>query len=98
MPIDIKTIKKKTLPILKENDVGFAAVFGSYAKGQATEKSDIDLMIKFSKPKSLLDLVHLEGQLSDLLSARVDLVTEKALSPYLREEVFNTLVPLYGRR
>lgn len=94
MLINIETIKKKALSILKENDVGFAAVFGSYAKGQATEKSDIDLMIKFSKPKSLIDLVSLEGQLSDLLGIKVDLITEKAISPYLKEEIFSTLIPL----
>ena len=50
--------------ILKESDVAFAGIFGSYARGQATGKSDLDLLIKFAKPKTLLNLIRLERELS----------------------------------
>lgn len=89
---------EKTIPILQSNDVDFAGIFGSYAKGSATEKSDIDLLVRFSKPKSLLNLVALERTLSEVLKKKVDLVTEKSLSPYFKQEVLDNLQALYGKR
>jgi len=98
MSQEIEQIKNKIMPLLKEGDVDFAGVFGSYARGDANEKSDIDLLIRFSKQKSLLDLVHLENTLTDTLRRKVDLVTEAALSPYIKKYVFDDLQILYGSR
>lgn len=93
---DIERIKGKVVPILKKGDVEFAGVFGSFARGDATEESDIDLLIRFGGRKSLLDLVHLENVLSDTLRRKVDLVTEGGLSPYVKEYVFDDLQVLFG--
>lgn len=60
-------------------------VFGSMVRGEATEKSDLDLLVKFTGRKSLLALVRLERELSAALGRKVDLLTEASLSPYLRE-------------
>lgn len=95
---EIEQIKNKIIPLLKEGDVDFAGVFGSFARGDANEKSDIDLLIRFGRQKSLLDLVHLENILSDTLRRKVDLVTEGALSPYIKKYVFGDLQVLYGSR
>ena len=95
---DIEQIKDKVIPLLKKGDVGFAGVFGSFARGDANEESDIDLLIRFNGQKSLLDLVHLENTLSDTLRRKVDLVTEGGLSPYIKKYVFNDLQVLYGSR
>ena len=62
-------------------------VFGSFARGEATEKSDIDLLVTFVRPVGFFKLVALERELSRLLGRRVDLVTEGALSPYIRDKV-----------
>jgi hypothetical protein len=70
-------------------------VFGSMARGEATEQSDIDLIVEFSKRKSLLALVALERQMSETLGRRVDLLTEAAISPYLRDAIMNDLRVLY---
>ncbi len=43
--------KQKIIEICRKNDDSYCALFGSYARGEATEKSDIDLLVKFSKPK-----------------------------------------------
>lgn len=95
--MDDKNLAKAIL-ILQGNDVDFAAVFGSYAKGKATSESDIDLLVRFSKPKSLLSHANLERRLSEVLEKKVDLVTEKSLSPYFKNEVFENLQVLYGER
>ena len=49
----------KVVEICRKNDASMIGVFGSMAKGEATEQSDIDLLLKFSKRKSLLSLVKL---------------------------------------
>jgi predicted nucleotidyltransferase len=85
-------------PTLEQNDVAYAGVFGSVARGEATETSDVDILIKFEKPKSLLDLVRLERELSGTLGRDVDLVTEASLSPYIRDEVLRQLRVFYGAR
>ena len=70
-------------------------VFGSAARGEATDESDIDLLVEFSKRKSLLALVRLERELSTALDRKVDLLTEAAISPYLRERVKQGLKVIY---
>ena len=89
---------QKVIPILQQNDVEFAAVFGSYARGEATSESDIDLLVRFSKPKGFFAFGNLERKLSDTLKKKVDLVTEGALSPYIRSSVLKDLQVLYGER
>jgi len=89
---------EKAIPILKSSDVDFAGIFGSYARGEATEESDIDILVRFSKPKSLLAIVDLEDRLSEAFKKKVDLVTEKSLSPYFRNEVLDDLQIFYGER
>jgi len=64
-------------------------------RGEATESSDIDLFVKLSKPKSLLSLVRLERNLSEALGKKVDLLTEGAISPYLKDRILNELTVIY---
>ena len=90
-PFDIK----KLIEICSQNDVAKVGVFGSMARGEANEQSDIDLLVEFSKPKSLLALVALERQLSEALGRKVDLLTEAALSPYLRDGILRELQVVY---
>ncbi len=58
---------QRLIEICRKNDVLKIGVFGSYARGEATEYSDIDLLVKFAKPKSLLGLFALERQMSESL-------------------------------
>lgn|SRR3989344_5263343 len=96
--INFQEIKEKTDPILKSYDVKTAGVFGSMARGQDTPDSDIDILVKFSKPKTLLDLIGLEDELTECLHKKVDLVTEGSLSPYIRDGVLKDLQVFYGTR
>ncbi len=75
-PFDIHSL----IEICRENDVTSVSLFGSMARAEATEKSDIDLLVKFGKRKSLLGVVKLERELAMALGRKVDLLTEGALS------------------
>jgi len=92
LPFDTKKLQE----ICRHNDVAMVGVFGSMARGEATEQSDIDLLVRFSKRKSLLELVRLEREVTAALGRKVDLLTESAISPYLRDRVKRELQVLYG--
>ena len=85
----------KLIKICRENDAAMVGVFGSTARGDDTSASDIDLMVKFSKRKSLLDIVRIERELSTELGKKVDLLTEAAISPYLRDRILRELQVIY---
>ena len=86
---------RKLIEICRKNDVAMLGVFGSIARGEATAQSDIDLLVRFSKAKSLLTLVRLERQISTALGKKVDLLTEAAISPYIRDQVKRDLKVIY---
>jgi len=88
----------RLVDLCRQNDVSMVGIFGSMARGKARKKSDIDLIVRFSKRKSLLALVRLERELSEALGRKVDLLTEAAISPYMRERVMKELRVVYGAR
>ena len=71
-------------------------VFGSRARGEASHGSDLDLLITLEAGRSLLDLVAIKQDLEDLLGCEVDVVTEAAISPYIRAQVIEEAVTLEG--
>ncbi len=77
---------------LKSMGVKSLAVFGSVARNEATRKSDIDILVEFSKPVGLFDISHVKFYLEDLLGARVDLVMREALKPQLRDRILGEAV------
>jgi predicted nucleotidyltransferase len=85
----------RLIAICRKNDVAMVGVFGSMARGESTAQSDIDLLVKFGKRKSLLALVRLERELSSALGRKVDVLTEPAISPYLRERILGDLQVIY---
>ena len=74
---------KDLVNILKKHGAKRIEIFGSFARGEATQESDIDVIVEFKKRKSLLELVGIEQEIEDKLGRKVDLLTEKSISPYL---------------
>ncbi len=89
--------KEKIVEICERNYIEFCALFGSFARGEASKESDIDLLVKFSKPKGF-DWLDAAFEIEDALGKKVDLVTEKGLSPHVREYVLKDLQVLYDKR
>jgi len=69
-------------------------IFGSYVKSVQKEGSDLDVLVEFEEDAklSLLDVVGLEFELSDLLGVKVDLVEKKTLKPYIGQRVLEEVV------
>lgn len=88
----------KLIDLCRQNDVSMVGVFGSMARGEAKKNSDIDLIVRFSKRKSLLSMVRLERELAETLGQKVDLLTEASISPYMRERVLQEMQVVYGSR
>jgi predicted nucleotidyltransferase len=72
-------IKNIILSHLKEYDPLKIGIFGSFARGDNKKESDIDILVEFKESPSLLTLIKLENDLSEILGIKVDLVTTGAL-------------------
>ncbi|BDG28590.1 nucleotidyltransferase family protein [Thermus thermophilus] len=71
-------------------------LFGSFARGEADEKSDVDLLVEFFPGRTPgLGFARLQEELTRLFGRRVDLHTLGSLSPYLREEVLKEARPIH---
>ncbi|SPE51243.1 DNA polymerase beta domain protein region [Verrucomicrobia bacterium] len=86
--------RTEILRLAERYRTGKVRVFGSVARGDNTEASDLDLLVTPRPGCSLFDLGGLLEDLQDLLGCRVDLVTEDGLKPRLRERVLREAVPL----
>ena len=89
-----KNITRKIRPILKRNGVAKAGLFGSYARGEAKKRSDVDILIQFRGRKSLLDLVGLQQELEEKLKKKVDVLTYKSIHPLLKERILKEEVKI----
>jgi uncharacterized protein len=83
----IKAVTEKVNPTL-------VGVFGSYARGEENEKSDLDILIDFNKRVNLLELIGLEQQLSELLGIKVDLITLRSVNASLKPYIESDLIRL----
>ena len=69
-------------------------IFGSVARGETTQSSDLDVLIRLEPGRSLLDLIAIKQDLEDLLGCSVDVVTEDGVSPHIRDQVLKDAVSL----
>ncbi|GJQ22181.1 MAG: hypothetical protein HBSIN02_25360 [Bacteroidia bacterium] len=83
-------------PICAKYGVRSLAIFGSTARGEERSDSDLDMLVTFSGPVSFLTLVALERELTELLGREVDLQSEGALSPYLRDRILKERQVVYA--
>jgi len=93
----LSQLKKIAVPILRFKGVEYAALFGSYARGDDTQSSDIDILVRFSKPVSLLKHINVAFTLQDALHKKVDIITEQSLNRHLVPYVKADLQLLYGK-
>ena len=67
-------------------------LFGSYARGEQKDKSDVDILVEFSKPIGFFKFMELEEYLSKRLGVKVDLVTPDALKPMIKPQIMREVV------
>lgn len=92
---NISEIKKAVVPIAHSYGVKRLYLFGSYAKGTAGEKSDVDLLVEKGKPMSLLKLSGMRQMVQEALNLSVDLVTTAGIEDDFRREIAGTEILLY---
>lgn len=90
--------KKFIADFCKKNHINYLAVFGSCARGDERADSDIDLLVDFSKTKSLFDFAQIKFNLEDKIGREVDLVMKKNVKPFLRPFIKKDLATLYEKR
>jgi uncharacterized protein len=78
--------RKKTLLKLGAQTL---SLFGSVARDEAKERSDVDILIEFDSKKGLFGFINLKNYLETLLSCEVDLVTKNALHPALKKKILH---------
>ena len=67
-------------------------VFGSYVRGAQRADSDLDILIEFERPVGFVKFLRLENRLSELLGVRVEMVTKKALKPFIGKRILQEVI------
>jgi predicted nucleotidyltransferase len=91
---ELRNRRDEILQVATRHGARHVRVFGSVARGDADEKSDVDFLVEMEKGRSLLDLGGLLMDLQDLLGRPVDVVTERGLRERIRSRVLREAVPL----
>ena len=90
---EIKQTLSATKPLLQEQyRVTEVGVFGSYARGEQTQTSDLDILIDYEQAPTLFKLVELRDYLAGVVGMKVDVVTKNGLKPRIRERVLSEVV------
>jgi hypothetical protein len=90
----LKRHRAEVLRLADEYGATDIRVFGSVARGEADEASDIDLLVRMEPGRSVFDIGGLLMDLEALLGRRVDIVTERGLRPRIRAQVVRDAVPI----
>lgn len=94
--------KERTTKIITDtlikNGADFVALFGSFARGEETSTSDIDVLVNFAKPISLFDHAGIELDLEKKTGRKIDLVTRGAAAKHLYPYIASDLITVYEGR
>lgn len=89
---DALHIIRQHMPDLRRHHVKSLAIFGSVARNEAIDDSDVDILVEFSRPVGLFEFVRLQRFLGTILGCPIDLATPDALRPSMRAEILGEAV------
>ena len=90
----LRARREELIALAHRHNAENVRVFGSVARGDANEGSDVDILVHFREGASLFDLIHLIDDTSTLIHTKVDVVSDGGLSPYLARRILSEAVPL----
>ena len=90
----LRAKREEILRIAREHGARNVRLFGSVARGKSGPESDVDFLVEMEPGRSLLDLIGLWQDLEDILGCKVDVVSDRGVSPYLRDRIFREAMPL----
>lgn len=91
---NIKAKKANIISLCQHYHAENIRVFGSVARGESTDNSDIDFLVSFLPNASLFDQAGLIEDLGSLFGRKVDVLSERAVSPYLQQSINSEALPL----
>jgi Predicted nucleotidyltransferases len=92
---ELKAKLEALKPTLKKRyKVETIAIFGSYSRGEQTNKSDLDVLVTFSEPIGLYRFIEVEEFISEKLGVKVDLVQKGALLPMIKDQVLSETISI----
>lgn len=86
--------REEIIALAAKHKAGHVRVFGSVARGDANDDSDVDLLVSFEPGASLFDLIDLKEDAEQLLGTSVDIVSEGGISPFLEQRILSEAVDL----
>jgi len=86
---EIDKIKEKIVPILRENNVTKAGIFGSYARGEQKKRSDVDILVEIDNGIDLIEFIRLRTKLQKAIKRKVDLVEYTCIRKELKNSILN---------
>jgi len=90
---EIKEVLRKNKDVIaKEFKAEIVGIFGSYARGEQKEESDVDIIVRFKEGATLFDLVGLADFIEERLGIKADVVSERAIRPELKERILKEVV------
>lgn len=90
----IEAIKKRKKVLEEKYKVKEIGIFGSYVRGEQTEKSDVDILVDFYELPDVFNLLKLERSLRGTLKCRVDVVRKQAIREELRDRILSEAIKI----
>ena len=92
--------REKLVALACKHQVALMAVFGSHARGDAGDESDLDLYVRYGRDVGMFEMLRLKHEIEDVLHLDVDLIAGEVVQPYsfVREQMLQDLVVLYRRQ
>jgi predicted nucleotidyltransferase len=91
---NIERNRKRIISIAKRHGAVKLRAFGSVVRGEDGPESDLDFLVRMEPHHDLLDLIALSQELEELLHRKTDVVSDEALSPYIRERILLEAIPV----
>ena len=87
LPPFVAERREQVLELAERHGATNVRIFGSFARGEARPDSDVDILVSIKPGRSYFDFVALWQDLEELLERKVDVVSERGMSPYLRGRI-----------
>jgi predicted nucleotidyltransferase len=90
----LQMLAQQKSSLLETYQITRLGIFGSYARGEQTDESDIDILVEYDKAPTLYQIIELRDDLSELFAIKVDVVTKNGLKARIRERVLAEVIYL----
>jgi predicted nucleotidyltransferase len=88
----LRILQKERQQLVNQYNISTLSVFGSVARDDARQDSDVDILVEFSQPIGLFQFIELQQRLESLLGSKVDLGTPRSLKPRIKEQVLQEAI------